>query len=238
MQSTNASNGLYTPQSALSSVSKQKQPENVLGSEFDEAAFEKAFDLARMEVIESENRGKGEVATSKDDVISSQHIKTSGAELPFQVSGNTSADSKEVLQKLTATNEYVGREQERLQELYNLPVLPSEQGKMEFAEYENIVDEASMDERKDLENDMEADEELARTAGQLLDSLKDEQSEKFQQSNFLALMRQLRDKEVRIEGDQIVDVSNSSSSPVIKHNHVGSADFITCKVMQCRVPNG
>ena len=237
MQSTNASNGLYTPQSALSSVSKQKQPENILGSEFDEAAFEKAFDVARMEVIESETRRKSEVATSKDGVMSDQHTKTSRAELPFQLTENISANPEEILQELKATNQYIGKEQKRLQELYNLHVLPFEQGKVEFAEHENITDEASMEERKDLENDMEGDE-LARTAGQLLDNLKDEQSEKFQQSSFLALMRQLRDKEVRIEGDQIVDVSNSSSPPVIKHNHAGSADFITCKVMQCRVPNG
>ncbi|KAI9734916.1 MAG: hypothetical protein M1834_001996 [Cirrosporium novae-zelandiae] len=44
-------------------------------------------------------------------------------------------------------------------------------------------------------------DDLARTAGQLLDSVKHDQSQKFQQSNFLALMRRLRDKEVKVEGD-------------------------------------
>ena len=47
-------------------------------------------------------------------------------------------------------------------------------------------------------------ETLARTAGQLLNSVRDDQSQKFQESNFLALMRQLRDREVRVEGDKIV----------------------------------
>lgn len=46
-------------------------------------------------------------------------------------------------------------------------------------------------------------DDLARTAGQLLNSVKDNDSDKFQNSVFLQLMRQLRDKEVVVEGDQI-----------------------------------
>ncbi|KAK2802953.1 hypothetical protein FQN50_007198 [Emmonsiellopsis sp. PD_5] len=45
-------------------------------------------------------------------------------------------------------------------------------------------------------------DELAKTAGQLLDSVSHDQSEKFKGSNFLALMRQLRDREVTVEGDE------------------------------------
>jgi hypothetical protein len=45
---------------------------------------------------------------------------------------------------------------------------------------------------------------LARTAGQLLDSVRNNQSAKFQNSEFLELMRQLRDKEVMVRGDNIV----------------------------------
>lgn len=48
---------------------------------------------------------------------------------------------------------------------------------------------------------------LARTAGELLDKVKHESNPKFQNSNFLSLMRQLRDREVHVEGDKIVDVS-------------------------------
>ncbi|EER43462.1 peroxin 20 [Histoplasma capsulatum H143] len=45
-------------------------------------------------------------------------------------------------------------------------------------------------------------DELARTAGQLLDSVSHDQSQKFKESNFLALMRQLRDREVTVDGDE------------------------------------
>jgi hypothetical protein len=60
------------------------------------------------------------------------------------------------------------------------------------------------------QNDPDA---LARTAGQLLNSVKDNQSDKFQNSTFLELMRQLRDKEVMVDGDKIVDVHTHSEPP-------------------------
>ncbi|MBE7181807.1 MAG: hypothetical protein INR71_11485, partial [Terriglobus roseus] len=47
------------------------------------------------------------------------------------------------------------------------------------------------------DHDMEADE-LSKTAGHLLDSVAHDTSDKFQNSSFLALMRRLRDKEVRV----------------------------------------
>lgn len=51
-------------------------------------------------------------------------------------------------------------------------------------------------------------DELARTAGQLLDSLSHDTSQKFKESNFLALMRRIRDREVHIEGDEFREVSS------------------------------
>ena len=54
----------------------------------------------------------------------------------------------------------------------------------------------------------EADE-LARTAGQLLHSVSHDQSQKFQESNFLALMRRIRDREVQVDGDEFREVSTN-----------------------------
>lgn len=70
----------------------------------------------------------------------------------------------------------------------------------------------SLDQKTDNGKGNEADD-LARTAGQLLENVKHDQSTKFQKSNFLALMRQLRDKEVKVEGDKIVDVSPALEGP-------------------------
>lgn len=72
---------------------------------------------------------------------------------------------------------------------------------------DRILDE-SVEDEEDNKGKKEADE-LARTAGQLLDNVKHDQSQKFQQSSFLSLMRHLRDREVYVEGDKLVDVSLS-----------------------------
>ena len=76
---------------------------------------------------------------------------------------------------------------------------------------DRILDEAQKSEEEGKETDDA--EELARTAGQLLENVKGDQSRKFQESNFLSLMRQLRDREVRVEGNKLVDVSIPSSTP-------------------------
>lgn len=56
------------------------------------------------------------------------------------------------------------------------------------------------------------DSELARTAGMLIDHVKDEQNPKFQNSQFLTLMRQLRDHEVVVEGDKMIAAEQASGS--------------------------
>ncbi|KAF2471992.1 uncharacterized protein BDR25DRAFT_221979 [Lindgomyces ingoldianus] len=64
-----------------------------------------------------------------------------------------------------------------------------------------------------LKND---DDDMAETAGRLLERVADNTSEKFQNSQFLELMRRLRDREVRVDGDKMVEVSNAqpSNSPL------------------------
>lgn len=71
--------------------------------------------------------------------------------------------------------------------------------------------EENVEEKREHNEQDEADE-LSRTAGQLLENVSGDQSKKFQDSSFLSLMRQLRDKEVRVEGDKLVDVSMLSST--------------------------
>lgn len=59
----------------------------------------------------------------------------------------------------------------------------------------------------DVQEQKQDPDELAKTAGNLLESLSHENSKKFQESNFLALMRRIRDREVHIEGDEFREVS-------------------------------
>jgi hypothetical protein len=67
-------------------------------------------------------------------------------------------------------------------------------------------------------------DDLAKTAGQLLNSVKDNHSEKFQNSVFLQLMRQLRDKEVVVEGDKILPAHEANAAPIGPMEN-GAADF-------------
>ena len=72
---------------------------------------------------------------------------------------------------------------------------------------DTILEESAQEDQN--HSDQDNADELARTAGQLLDNLKHDQSQKFQNSSFLSLMRQIRDREVHVEGDKLVDVSLS-----------------------------
>jgi len=66
---------------------------------------------------------------------------------------------------------------------------------------DTIHDPFSQNQERPEHNDPE---ELVRTAAKLLDSVQHEQSSKFQNSQFLSLMRQFRDREMTVEGDQVV----------------------------------
>lgn len=54
-------------------------------------------------------------------------------------------------------------------------------------------------------------DELARTAGQLLTSVQHDTSTKFQNSNFLDLMRRIRDREVEVQNNDLTDVATGEA---------------------------
>ncbi|MCJ1248425.1 hypothetical protein MMC30_005643 [Trapelia coarctata] len=166
---------LDAPTSYLSPIAQEKQPEQRLEDLFDEAAFERAFDAAKIEMTQLESHATSEAQEAKSNVA-----------------GKDLEELGEV--RNMSQFDYDGFEQgQSIQQ----PKIGSDA----------ILEESSKQE-EDYQPDREADE-LARTAGQLLENLKHESSAKFQNSTFLALMRQLRDKEVRVEGDRMVDVSTS-----------------------------
>ncbi|KAI9786039.1 MAG: hypothetical protein M1816_008130 [Peltula sp. TS41687] len=71
-------------------------------------------------------------------------------------------------------------------------------------------EESEMQEQEDVKN------ELARTAAQFLDSVKDDHSQKFRNSSFLELMRRIRDREVVVRGNNMVEeISTSEDNAVL-----------------------
>lgn len=69
-------------------------------------------------------------------------------------------------------------------------------------------------ERQDrtLDQDTRDADELARTAGELLNSVSHETNEKFQNSQFLQLMRQIRDREVEVQNNDLQHTGTTSKS--------------------------
>jgi hypothetical protein len=74
----------------------------------------------------------------------------------------------------------------------------------------DMMNEQSEQQRREQrELDRQNDDELAQTAANLLERVSDNRTSKFKNSAFLGLMRQLADREVRVEGDKMVPVSTS-----------------------------
>jgi hypothetical protein len=76
---------------------------------------------------------------------------------------------------------------------------------------EQRPEEEQKQEQQPPKND---DDEMAATAGRLLERVADNTSEKFQNSQFLGLMRRLRDREVRVQEDKIVEVDGAQQQQI------------------------
>ncbi|MCJ1382639.1 hypothetical protein MMC17_005752 [Xylographa soralifera] len=188
----------------VSPVPQQKQSEGQLEDVFDEAAFEKAFEIARTEVLQTDAQSDRDTLTTEN-----QQVESLGIEEDLKKWWA----SDPLLRPRDVTNSHDLSEQLLQSIIAHQRVFLDQSDSENFADSYptrelKIGSDAILEEASELQEEhdpsREADE-LARTAGQLLDNLKDEHSQKFQNSSFLALMRQLRDKEVRVEGDQMVD---------------------------------
>ncbi|KAI1619383.1 hypothetical protein EDD37DRAFT_216208 [Exophiala viscosa] len=63
-----------------------------------------------------------------------------------------------------------------------------------------------------LDQDIQDADELARTAGQLLHNVQHDTSDKFQNSQFLDLMRKLRDREVEVQNNDLQFVNTATTT--------------------------
>ncbi|KAF7713071.1 Uncharacterized protein PECH_008482 [Penicillium ucsense] len=99
--------------------------------------------------------------------------------------------------ELTQTMETISQDQP----LQTEETIIKEQEKITIGSDTIVKDDSST-----AKNDADA---LARTAEHLLNSVRHEKDQKFQQSNFLALMRRIRDREVQVEGDEFREVSSN-----------------------------
>ena len=174
-------------------VKEQRQEEN-----FNESAFERAFDAAKID-SESASKDIGYAFDVEQPKFDMNHACTE----PGDITGEYDFDNADLFDATQQILETTKNEAAHPQDWSN-----GEANAHESLSVTNDGPRIGSDtipahsSQEEMMADVEADE-LARTAGHLLDNLRHEQSQKFQQSNFLELMRQLRDKEVMVEGDKI-----------------------------------
>ncbi|KAF1911852.1 hypothetical protein BDU57DRAFT_523904 [Ampelomyces quisqualis] len=94
-------------------------------------------------------------------------------------------------------------------------------GYMRTPVHEHVEEQVEQEKEEDQSQGNDEDE-MAATAGRLLERVADNTSEKFQNSQFLELMRRLRDREVRVKEDKIVQINvqaNALSSTLTQRLH-------------------
>ena len=72
------------------------------------------------------------------------------------------------------------------------------------------------DSEMEQQKQQQDDDALAMTAQELLEKVEHNQTDKFRNSQFLNLMRKLRDREMRVEGNDMVETANVRAAPIGK----------------------
>lgn len=77
---------------------------------------------------------------------------------------------------------------------------------------DTIAEEAAAEAEREAQNLIKDQDDLARTAGQIVSTL--DTNSRFQESSFLRLMRRIQDREVTVQGDALVDGAGQPIDPV------------------------
>jgi hypothetical protein len=186
----------HVQHSPFSTISQGKQAvQNDV--QFDAAAFEAAFDAAREDAMAVEDDSvAAEIQAERAEIEKLVAEKEAEQTAIRQEHGTTNH-----LSAMDLTSELTHEEQAILEpDMAPWPDQMLADGEIlrdTTVRFDDNIQQAEP-EHKDLEQKGIDDEELSRTAGQLLDSVSHETSQKFQDSVFLNLMRRIRDREVRV----------------------------------------
>lgn len=164
--------------------SKGKEP---MTEQFDEAAFERAFDMAKEDMMVDLT------PVSVEEDVQAERAEQTTADMSSE---SHQLHQNEVLQNLNDQHQPLDNMQNHL--------LPEE-----------VIREGQQEPHQSTR---ESDDALAATAQELLEKVENNQTDKFRNSQFLGLMRKLRDREVKVEGDKMVEtVSASQIQPKRTH---------------------
>lgn len=162
--------------------SKGKEP---MTEQFDEAAFERAFDMAKEDMM---------VDATPASAVENAQAERADESLSFDQS-QTAAD--------------MSRESHQLHQNEVLHGLNDQHQPLDM--HDRFLPEEVLREgqQESQQSTRESDDALAATAQELLEKVENNQTDKFKNSQFLSLMRKLRDREVKVEGDKMVETVSS-----------------------------
>lgn len=192
-------NSFQQPSYAPAIQSKGKEP--VMADQFDDAAFERAFDQAREDMM-------ADVEETKEEQSVEEMVE------------NIEAAAEQ------SATDMLRESQQDLDDLVEEPTHRMHTSDIEY-EPQQILKEEQAQQQQQYEDDA-----LAATAQELLEKVEHNQSDKFKNSQFLGLMRKLRDREVRVEGDKMVETVSPTSNP---QHHPSTHSSVTCKVPDCDI---
>ena len=188
--------GTYdTPQQPLASYGMpQPMPEQVKHEPvYDEAAFDAAFAEANKHAQEmAEAVRRQDMDKMVDETIAQaqrEHVQEHGSDLLHK----DALIDQNIL-------DYADTD-------FNLPSMEAEPAPSQFKIGSDIIKPLERNMQMTPDRAQRDADELARTAGQLLSNVEHDQSEKFRNSKFLALMRGVRDGKVRLSGDDFKEVA-------------------------------
>lgn len=197
----------FSQSSYAAPVFNTKGKEPVVAEQFDEAAFERAFDRAREDMM-----------ADVEDTDQQESVE----ELVEKIEGAAEHGATQMLNETTVESNHMEAE-DIMQRIHNSDI-----------EYDPdmLSQEETMNDRQP-EQRQHDDDALAATAHELLEKVEHNQSDKFRNSQFLSLMRKLRDREVRVEGDKMVETVSHTYAPQSAHPHTPAHSSDTCKVPNC-----
>ncbi|KAI6810197.1 hypothetical protein KC340_g17413 [Hortaea werneckii] len=155
---------------------------------FDDAAFERAFEQAR------------------DDMLEENQAGLEGLQHSTEYRQDTSGELVDQIQREREIQEQLQEMRPELSRGMQDPAI------QEANALEDLAQQPEQMEEEKQENKGQDDDALAATAEELLNKVEHNKTDKFKNSQFLGLMRKLRDREVKVEGDQMVETTVSQPS--------------------------
>lgn len=198
----------------------QSKGKAVATQPFDDAAFERAFDQAREAMLADDL--PPEAAAVQEELAYTNGASTGDLDRDERTSLNRLQDDK--TQSMLQERQNEMRMEHALGESLDLDqavassisseITGRTADPLDLDEVMEAVHEPTVDEHNEQMQDsvQHDDDALAITAQELLEKVEHNQTDKFRNSQFLGLMRKLRDREVKVEGDKMVETVRASPS--------------------------